>query len=61
MFLGLKPPYKLAEDAVPVALAGSVSPDLGRNHRNDADDLRLRGKPVWIDVSAAVILTQIAD
>jgi hypothetical protein len=34
---------------LPVALAGSFSSDLGRNHRNDADDLRLRGKPVRIE------------
>ena len=45
----LKLVHKLAEAALPVALAGSFSPDLGRDHRNDADDLRLRGKPVWIE------------
>jgi hypothetical protein len=49
VFLGLERPDKPAEDALPIALAGSFSPDLGRNHRNDADDLRLRGKPVWIE------------
>jgi hypothetical protein len=44
----LKLLYKLAKGTRSVALAGSFSPDLGRNHRYDADDLRLRGKPVWI-------------
>jgi len=26
------------------------NPDLGSDHRDDADDLRLRRKPVWIEV-----------
>jgi hypothetical protein len=28
---------------------GEPRPQLGRDHRNDADDLRLRCKPIWIE------------
>ena len=41
---------KLFEDALSVALAGSFAPDFGRDHRYHADDLRLRCKPVWIEI-----------
>jgi hypothetical protein len=39
----------LCENALAIALAARLDPDLGCDHRNDADDLRLRCKPVWIE------------
>jgi hypothetical protein len=41
---------ELSEDALPLALARSFTPDLSRDHRHDTNDLRLRGKPVRIEV-----------
>ena len=33
-----------------LALAGSFTPDFSGDHRNDAYDLRLRGKPVRVEI-----------
>jgi hypothetical protein len=41
---------EFVEDALPAALAGGFPAHLGRDHRNDADDLRLRCEPVRIEV-----------
>ena len=37
------------EEAAPFALAARFLPDLGGDHRHDADNLRLRCQPVWIE------------
>ena len=42
-------PREFFEDARPVALAGSFTPDLSGDHRHRADDLRLACKPVRIE------------
>jgi hypothetical protein len=40
---------EICEDAIPFAIAARLDPDLGRDHRNDADGLHLRCKPTWIE------------
>jgi hypothetical protein len=42
-------PRHLCEKAPAIALAARLDPDLGRDHRHHADDLRLRCKPVRIE------------
>jgi hypothetical protein len=44
----LEPPYELAKEFFPVALAACFVSNLGSDHRHDANDLCLRGKPIWI-------------
>jgi hypothetical protein len=46
----LQPVYKVVEDTLPVALAACLVSDFGGDHRHDADNLRLRGKPVRIEI-----------
>jgi hypothetical protein len=47
--LGAELERQLFEDTVAYGLAARLDPNLGRDHRNDADDLRLRCKPIWIE------------
>src|SRR6267378_2188716 len=42
-------PRHLGKNTLPFAPAGSFGTGLGRDHRNDADDLRLRCKSAWIE------------
>jgi hypothetical protein len=42
-------PRHLGKNTLPFAPAGRFDTDLGRDHRNDADGLRLRCKPTWIE------------
>jgi hypothetical protein len=49
VFLGLERPYKPAEDALLVALAACLVPNLGGHHRNDTNDLGLCCKPMRIE------------
>ena len=39
----------LFEDTIAIAFPARLDPNFGSDHRNDADDLRLRCEPVWIE------------
>jgi hypothetical protein len=44
------PPRHLCENAIALALAACVDPDLGGDHRDDANDLRLSCETVWVKI-----------